>query len=130
MAWMIEPFRKGDHMAPKEEQIQALLSGDPLRYACEKLQVETMDGRSYAAVFDVTKTDVFAYVRAHGLPFDCSHGRNSTDDGFRFFEEEGKLFCWFQERGIIFDEREFTDYDAGLIYITEILLKLSGTGLY
>jgi hypothetical protein len=73
---------------------------------------------------------VFMWVRKNGIPRNYSTSRNSMTDGVKFFEEDNKWYCFFRERGINFYEKEFSDYDEGLLYITDMLLKLSGTGLF
>lgn len=117
-------------MDSKEEQIKILLNGDPLRYACRALKVKDMRNHRYSEVFNVSRDEVIQYVKEKGLPFDYSHSRFSITDGFKFFEEEGKWYCCVRERGIVFDEKEFEDYDEGLAYITNMLLRMSGTGLF
>ncbi len=117
-------------MTETEKQIVTLLSGNPLKFACEKLGVRDMSKHSYSQVFTVTRSEVYEYVRKYGIPQNYSNSRNSLTDGFKFFEEDGKWYCCFRERGICFDEKELDNYDTGLIYITDMLLRLSGTGIY
>lgn len=51
-------------------------------------------------------------------------------EGFHFFGEEGKWYTFFRERGYIYLEKNFTDYELGKKYIVLTLLQLAGTGLY
>ncbi|WP_027084403.1 hypothetical protein [Cohnella panacarvi] len=117
-------------MVDSKTQIEILLAGDPLRFACNKLGVKDMTQNSYKEVFTVSKEEIFQYVLANGIPQNYSNSRHSVVDGFHFFEDEGKWYTCFRERGFIFDDHEFIDYEEGAKYIVEILLKMTGTGLY
>ena len=52
------------------------------------------------------------------------------EEGFKFFEEEGKWYTFFRERGYIYHEKNFDDYELGKKYIVLTLLQLACTGLY
>jgi hypothetical protein len=117
-------------MVDKEIQIKILLCGDPLRFACEILGVNDMTIRNYAKVFTVSKDEVYEYVSINGIPQDYSTIRYSLTDGFHFFEEEGKWYTCFRERGFIYNDKVFNDYEFDRKYIVDTLLGLSGTGLF
>lgn len=117
-------------MVDKETQIKVLLYGNPLDFACETLGVKDMRYHSYSKVFTVSKEEVYEYTSINGIPQSDSTSRYSMDEGFHFFEEEGKWKTFFRERGYIYHEKNFNDYELGENYIVHTLLQLSGTGLY
>jgi hypothetical protein len=117
-------------MIDKEIQIKILLCGDPLRFACRILRVKDMRNQKYAKVFTVSKKEIYEYVSINGIPQDYSTSRYSLTDGFHFFEEEGKWYTCFRERGMIYNDKVFDDYEFGRKYIVDTLLGLSGTGLF
>ncbi len=101
----------------KEEQINTILYGNG--------KGSNIQGEA----FTVTMEEVVDYVRNKGLKLRYGHSRNSLTDGFKFYEEDRVWYCGFQERGIIFNEKVFTDYDEGLEYIVKVLVKLSGVDI-
>lgn len=117
-------------MIEKETQIKILLGGDAFRFACKILGVTTMRNQDYSAVFTVSKEDIYNYVSINGIPQHASISRYSKNDGFHFFEEDGNWYTCFRERGRIYDEKLFENYETGQKYIVDTLLKLSGTGLF
>lgn len=117
-------------MVDKEKQIKALLYGKAFDFACETLDVNNMLHRNYAEVFTVSEEEVYEYVSINGLPKSDSTRKDSTKEGFHYFEEEGKWYTFFRERGTIYYEKDFDDYELGKKYIVQTLLKLAGTGLY
>lgn len=114
----------------KETQIKILLYGNPLAFACETLGVQNMRHHQYSSVFTASEEEVYEYISINGLPQSDSTSRDSKKDGFHYFEEEGKWYTFFRERGTIYLEKNFDDYEIGKKYIVHTLLKLSGTGLY
>ena len=114
----------------KETQIKILLYGSALDFACETLGVKDMRNHKYSRVFTVSKEEVYEYTSIHGVPQSDSTSRYSLVEGFHYFEEEGKWYTFFLERGHIYDEKNFDDYELGKKYIVTTLLQLSGTGLY
>lgn len=114
----------------KKEKIIALLKGEAYKFACNYLGVKDMTSKPYSQVFDVTREEVIEYVIENGLPYNYSNSRNSLTDGFHFYKEDEKWFTCMMERGFCFDEKVFNNHQEGLIYITDMLLKLSGTGLF
>ncbi|MBW3625724.1 MAG: hypothetical protein KY468_20205 [Armatimonadetes bacterium] len=59
-------------MRPKEEQIKAILSGDPFRWAVEQLaDHETMDEKRYSDFINVTPEEAEEFVKEHGFPEDA-----------------------------------------------------------
>ncbi|SDN77728.1 hypothetical protein SAMN05518871_107187 [Psychrobacillus sp. OK028] len=117
-------------MVDKETQIKVLLSGKALDFACETLGVKDMRTRKYVEVFTVSPEEVYEYTTIHGIPHSDSTGKNSLAEDFHYYEEEGKWYTFFRERGHIFDEKCFDDDELGKKYIVTTLLQLSGTGLY
>lgn len=113
----------------KIEQINVLLSGDPYEYACKQLNVKDMSSNQYSEVFTVSLNDVIQYVLENGFPPNDSNNR-SSDEGFHYYEDDGVWHTYFTERGMTFDERIIDDYDDGIAYIVEMLLRMKGTGLY
>jgi hypothetical protein len=89
-----------------------------------------MRNHKYYKVFTVSKEEVYAYTSIQGIPQSDSTSIYSLVEGFHYFEEEGKWYTFFRERGYIFDEKNFDDYELGKKYIVNTLLQLSGTGLY
>ncbi len=117
-------------MIDKENQIETLLYGNPLDFACKTLGVPNMRNHKYSKVFTVSYEEVYEYISVHGLPHSDSASKYSLDEGFHYFEEEGKWYTFFRERGCIYNEQNFDDYELGKKYIVTTLLQLSGTGLY
>ena len=117
-------------MVDKETQIKALLYGKSLAFACESLGVSNMRNHKYADVFTVSEEEVYEYTTINGLPPSDSTSRGSMAEGFHFFEEEGKWYTFFRERGSIYHEKNFNDDELGKKYIVHTLLQLAGTGLY
>ena len=113
----------------KEEQILILLKDDPIRFVWQQLGVTSINGRMYKEVFNVSRQDIFDYAKKNGMPKKYSNSMNSSSDGFKFVEEDGKWYCCFRERGMSFDEKEFKNYDEGLVYIINMLLKEYGIDL-
>lgn len=117
-------------MVDVETQIKILLYGKPFDFACETLGVSDMRNHKYADVFTVSEEEVYEYTTINGLPSSDSTSRGSMAEGFHFFEEEGKWYTFFRERGFIHDEKTFNDDELGKKYIVHTLLQLAGTGLY
>ncbi|MEK5068639.1 hypothetical protein [Sporosarcina sp. FSL K6-1508] len=117
-------------MVDKVTQIKVLLYGNALDFACETLGVKDMRYHKYSKVFTVSEEEVYEYTSINGIPQSEATGRNSMAEGFHFFEEEGKWYTFFRERGYIYHEKNFDDYEIGKKYIVHTLLQLAGTGLY
>lgn len=117
-------------MVDKEKQIKILLYGNPLDFACKTLGVNDMRNHKYSKVFTVSKEEVYEYTEIHGIPQSDSATKHSLAEGFHYFEEEGKWYTFFRERGNIYHKKNFDDYELGKKYIVTTLLQLSGTGLY
>lgn len=113
-------------LVDKEKQIEILLYGNALAFACEILGVKNMKNNKYSEVFTVSKEDVYEYISTHGLP----QSRHSLNEGFYYFKEEGKWHTFFRERGSIYNEKNFDSDELGKKYIAHTLLQLAGTGLY
>lgn len=124
--WKAEPRPLID----KETQIKVLLYGKPYDFACETLGVSDMRRRKYSDVFTVTKDEVYEYTIVHGIPQSEPTGRDFLAEGFHYYEEEGKWYTFFRERGQIHGEKNFEDEELGKRYIVTTLLKLCGTGVY
>lgn len=117
-------------LVDKETQIKLLLYGNALDFACKTLGVKDMRHNSYSEVFTVSKEEVYEYTLVNGIPQSDSTSRYSLKEGFHFYEEEGKWYTFFRERGYIYNEKNFDDYEHGKKYIVLTLIQLSGTGLY
>ena len=129
--WIKEaPKKKLRDLVDKETQIQILLYGKVLVFACETLGVKDMRIRNYSEVFTVSNEEVYEYISIHGLPQNKSTRKDSQGEGFHYYMEESKWCTFFRERGQIFDEKNFVDEELGKRYIVKTLLQLSGTGLY
>ncbi|WP_277587422.1 hypothetical protein [Psychrobacillus antarcticus] len=124
------PKKKFGDLVDKETQIQTLLYGNALVFACETLGVQDMRTRKYSEVFTVNNEEVYEYISIHGPPQNKSTSKGSQDEGFHYNMEDGKWFTFFRERGQIFDEKSFVDEELGKRYVVKTLLQLSGTGLY
>ena len=129
--WIKEtPQKKLGYLVDKETQIQILLYGNALVFACETLGVKDMRTRKYAEIFTVSVEEVYDYVLDHGLPQNDSTSKDARVEGFHYYQEEGKWITFFVERGQISHEKNFDDEEFGKRYIVTTLLQLSGTGLY
>ncbi|WP_342506654.1 hypothetical protein [Sporosarcina sp. FSL K6-2383] len=117
-------------MVDKETQIKVLLYGNPFDFACKTLGVENMRYHHYSKVFTVSQEEVYAYTEVNGIPQSDSTSKDSMGEGFHYFEEEAKWYTFFRERGSIYHEKNFDDYELGKKYIVLTLLQLAGTGLY
>ncbi|WP_142826277.1 hypothetical protein [Planococcus soli] len=128
--WIEEaPKKKSKAFVDKETQMQILLFGNPLQFACETLGVKDMRIREYAEVFTVSMEDVYDYALNHGLP-QSDLMRDPLIEGFHYYKKDGKWHTFFRERGQTFDEKKFDDEELGKRYIIKTLVQLSGTGLY
>lgn len=117
-------------MIDKETQIKALLGGHAYELACKTLGVDNMKHRKYAEVFTATEAEVYEYTEKHGLPQSEATSKDSLQEGFHYYYEDGKWHCFFRERGMIFDEKTFEDSEQAKKYIVRTLIQLAGTGLY
>ncbi|MFJ5772484.1 hypothetical protein [Psychrobacillus sp. NPDC093180] len=124
------PKKKVRDYVDKETQIQILLYGNALDFACETLGVKDMRTSKYSEVFTVSYEEVYEYISIHGLPQNKSTTKDAQGEGFHYYTEDGKWYTFFRERGQIFDEKNFVDEELGKRYIVKTLLQLSGTGLY
>ncbi len=111
----------------KETQIKVLFYGNPLDFACKTLGVKEMRNHRYSKILTVSKEEVYEYTSIYDIPQSDSTSRYSLVEGFHYFEEEGKWYTFFRERGYIFDENNFDDYELGIKYIVTTLLQLGGT---
>ena len=125
-----ESPKKVRDLVDKETQIQILLYGNALVFACETLGVKDMRTRKYSEVFTVSNEEVYEYISIHGLPLNKSTRKERLVEGFHYYKEEGKWYTLFTERGRTFYEKVFDDEEQGERYIVTTLLQLSGTGLY
>lgn len=129
--WIEEaPKKKGKALVDKETQIQILLFGNALQFACETLGVKDMRIRKYSEVFTVSMDEVYAYALKHGLPQSGSARDDMLIEGFYYYKKDGKWHTFFRERGQILDEKNFDDEELGKKYIIKTLAQLSGTGIY
>lgn len=129
--WIEEaPKKKDKALVDKETQIQILLYGNALQFACETLGVKDMRIRKYSEVFTVSMEEVYAYALNHGLPQSGSTRDDMLIEGFHYYKKDGKWYTFFRERGQILDEKNFDDEELGKKYIIKTLVQLSGTGLY
>ncbi|ARJ37683.1 hypothetical protein SporoP8_01570 [Sporosarcina ureae] len=129
--WIKEqPKKEYSNLIDKETQIRVLLYGNALNFACENLGVNDMRTRKYAEVFTVSNQEVYEYITIHGLPQSVSIDKKGRGEGFHYYQEDGKWYTFFRERGQIFNEKTFDDEELGKRYIVTTLLQLSGTGLY
>ena len=124
------PKEKGETLVDKETQIQVLLFGNALQFACETLGVKDMRIREYSEVFTVSMDEVYAYALKHGLPQSSSTRDDLLIEGFHYNEKDGIWYTFFRERGQILYEKNFDDEELGKRYIIKTLVQLSGTGLY
>ncbi|MGO1059940.1 hypothetical protein ACTL32_12470 [Planococcus sp. FY231025] len=129
--WIMEASKKKlRNLVDKETQIQILLQGNALQFACETLGVKDMRIREYSEVFTVSMDEVYAYALKHGLPQSGSTREDMLIEGFHYYKKDGKWHTFFRERGQTFDEKNFDDEELGKRYIIKTLVQLSGTGLY
>ncbi|OIN66373.1 hypothetical protein BLD48_11280 [Exiguobacterium sp. KRL4] len=117
-------------MIDHKKQIEVLLYRNPLQFACETLGVPNMRNHSYADVFTVSRAEVLAYTAVNGIPEQSSTESNRLLDGFHYYEERGTWYTFFRERGMTFDQKNFSDETIAKEYIVSMLLKLTMTGLY
>ena len=117
-------------MIDHKTQIEVLLYGNPLQFACKTLGVPNMRHHSYADVFTVSRAEVLAYTAVHGIPEQFSSESDRLKDGFHYYEECGTWYTFFRERGMTFDQKKFADESVAKEYIVSMLLKLTMTGLY
>lgn len=129
--WIKEaPKKELRDLVDKGTQIQILLYGNALAFACETLGVKDMKTRKYSEVFTVSNEEVYEYISIHGLPKSESTRKEALVEGFHYYKEEGKWHTFFTERGRTFHKKNFDDEELGKRYIVTTLLQLSGTGLY
>ena len=95
----------------KQAQVEALLFGDPYRWAVQNGLVKAGDPLRMAEVFTVRRADVVEYLRTHPVPgLDVRHAayRGLTDGPKIIPQEVGYAIGW-QERGIFTPEFVATD---------------------
>ena len=113
-------------MAAKETQIEALLTHEMPRL----IRAEGLDPKeraSYARVFDVTRSEVSAYVATHGLPAQVEIStRDSRRDGLYLVHAGGQWQLYTQDRGCRYDEETFTDERNAQQGLTSLLLSYCG----
>jgi hypothetical protein len=120
------------NMAPllPDDQIRALLTGRAFSIVRAMSGDRQLSGKEYAQVFTVSRSDVLAYVRQHGFPKGSYSDRPRITDGPYMVEEEGKYVVYHQERGIRVDEASYSNKALADEAMVNLLLGLSGTGLY
>jgi hypothetical protein len=126
----MEHREESKNLVEKETQIQILLYGNALAFACETLGVKDMSTRKYSEVFTVRNEEVYEYISLHGLPQSEATSKEAMAEGFHYYKEESKWYTFFRERGGIHTKKKFDDEELAKRYIVTTLLQLSGTGLY
>ena len=61
-----------------------------------------MRNHKYSKVFTVSDEEVYEYISVEGLQHSDSASKYSLNEGFHYFEEEGKWYTFFRERGCIY----------------------------
>ena len=95
-------------------QVEALLLGDPYRWAVQNGLIQSGEPLRMAEVFTVSRADVVAYLRTHpvpGIDFQQSAYRGLTD-GPKFIPQESGYAIGWQERGIFTPEFIATDEES------------------
>jgi hypothetical protein len=112
-----------------DEQIKILLEGRAFKTAQSLLGGRTPTNGDYAKLFTVTRRDVQAYVRAHGLPPRACFSRPGGSDGNYLIEEDGYFVVYYQERGGRFEEFRYAERKEAELVMVGMLLGPSGIGL-
>ena len=115
---------------PVEEQIRALLQGRGFDMARSLFGLTVLSGNEYAKVFTVKREEVLAYVQEFGFPPGCYYDRPRQGDGPYMLEDEGEYVIYCQERGQRLDETRHKSKAKAQAIMVDLLLGLSGTGLY
>lgn len=117
-------------MDNKNQQINALLRVNALKFALETLGVTTMRNHKYSQVFTVTRAEIDAYVAEHGIPAGgYDPDPRSRTDGLHFFRKGDNWLLYFQERGTKQDLQTFTDEKEAQSALVDWLLKSNLTGI-
>lgn len=116
----------------KDEQIRALLSGGLATFelATKTLGVKHMVRHSYREVFNVTREDIDAYVRDHGLPkIWCDIPDHIWGQGLEFWQKNGKWYLYWLEKGEWSGLQVFDDEQKAKEALLDFILSMSGTGI-
>ncbi len=116
----------------KEEQIQALLAGGPAPWdlASKTLGVKHMVRHSYREVFDVTREEIDAYVKEHGIPkVWCDIPDHTWGEGLEFWQKNGKWYLYWLEKGEWSDLQVFDDEQKAREALLDFILSMSGIGI-
>ena len=115
---------------PLVEQIQIVLEGRAFRVAESRLGGKAPTASDYARIFPVTRQEIQAHVRAHGLPPHSHFSRPGSADGNYLIEEDGRYVVYYQERGCRLDEFRYSNRRDAELVLVGMLLGPSGIGLY
>jgi hypothetical protein len=116
------------------EQIAALLTGTARALAERSAGVHPTDGYDYAGLISVTKEDVLAYVKSHGIPESTAWSNQPGSlDGLYMVQVGNEHHIYLQERGSKFDGghgSRFTSKAAAESALIDYLLAMSGCDLF
>lgn len=115
---------------PRDEQIRLLLQGKAYGTVRALFPGKQLTGGEYKEVFTVKRNDVIEYVKREGFPSGSYGHRPGGGDGPYMIEEAGEFIVYYQERGIRFDEVRRARREEANEVLIDLLLGLSGTGLY
>lgn len=115
---------------PHDEQIQMILEGRAIRFAQERLGLKSPGASDFAKLFNVSRQDIQAYVRTHGLPTRACFRRPGSADGNYLIQEDGSYVVYYQERGCRFDEFRYGNLKDAELVLAGMILGPSGIGLY
>jgi hypothetical protein len=92
--------------ASKHDQVEALLSGDPYKWAVQNGYVRAGEPLRTTDVFTVRRTDVVEYLRTHPVPgIDVRQAAyRGLTDGPKFIPQDSGFAIGWQERGIFTPE--------------------------
>jgi hypothetical protein len=115
---------------PNDEQIRALLQGKALDLVRRLNAGRASTGNEYAQVFTVTREEVIEFVKQQGFPKGSYYDRPTVNEGPYLTEEEGLYVVYYKERGVRCGESKHNSKSEALPVMVDLLLGLSGTGLY
>ena len=120
-------------MAPllsSQEQIETLLTGKAFSLVWSLFGRKQLSGKEYGEVFTVSRQEVLDHVRQHGFPKGSYCDQPRSAEGPYMLEENGVYVIYYQERGVRAGEARYTDSASMQAAMVDLLLGLSGTGLY
>jgi rhodanese-related sulfurtransferase len=113
-------------MKPKTEQVEAILSWDTFRWACDQLQDRSdIDQKKYTDFIEITEEEIYQFVHKHGFNsravYICTNEDRwdnfKSDDHLCIVQDKDKWLVFYTERGqrsetAVFNDRKQAEIDV------------------